>query len=292
MYVMYKHHKEINHRKHQNILYTLVIIVIVLQIGFIVVVSFQVTGFNYKLDKTEKNLSQYYQSLLEDYKKQNQAEINDLALALAAQEAKQDSVEDAISKLKVSQADFSGIIENSLKSVVGVVTESSLGTGFVVNNEGYIVTNEHVISDAKRIRALTYDKRAFNATLIVKDSTRDIALLKIEEDFPQLQLADSNELQIGEKVIAIGNPLGLSFSVSEGIISALDRRGPSNLREYIQTDVSLNPGNSGGPLINTEGEVVGMNNFKISDTEGLGFALESNSIRETINKLTNQTIIA
>jgi S1-C subfamily serine protease len=98
-------------------------------------------------------------------------------------------------------------------------------------------------------------------------------------------------LKVGEKVIAIGNPLGLSFSVTEGIISALDRVGPNNLAEYIQTDVSLNPGNSGGPLINTRGKVVGINNFKIGDAESLGFALESNSIRDSINDLAGEKII-
>jgi serine protease Do len=117
-------------------------------------------------------------------------------------------------------------------------------------------------------------------------------LLRIDgQNITEIKLGDSNLLRIGEKVIAIGNPLGLSFSVSEGIVSGLDRMGPSGWNEYIQTDVSLNPGNSGGPLINSKGEVVGINNFKITDTEGLGFALRSNSIREVVNNITGRDLV-
>ena len=111
-------------------------------------------------------------------------------------------------------------------------------------------------------------------------------LLKIDGGgYDYLELGNSDDLQIGKKVIAIGNPLGLSFTVTEGIVSALHREGPNGLREYIQTDVSLNPGNSGGPLINTQGQAVGMNNFKIGGADSLGFALESNAIKETVNAI-------
>ena len=116
-------------------------------------------------------------------------------------------------------------------------------------------------------------------------------MLKIEGEYQRISLSNSDELQVGNKVIAIGNPLGLSFTVTEGIISALDREGPNGIGEYIQTDVSLNPGNSGGPLISTLGEIVGINNFKIGGAEALGFALESNSIRKTINGIAGETII-
>jgi len=116
-------------------------------------------------------------------------------------------------------------------------------------------------------------------------------LLKISGTYEALELADSDDLQVGRKVIAIGNPLGLSFSVTEGIISALERIGPNGLREYIQTDVSLNPGNSGGPLIDIQGQVIGINNFKIGGAEALGFSLESNAIRDSVNAMLNKTII-
>ena len=174
-----------------------------------------------------------------------------------------------------------------------ISTGSSLGSGFIVNSAGYLVTNNHVIAGKENeIVVLTYDRKNLPATLVIVDNVRDIALLKIEGEFSALSFADKEDIQVGEKVIAIGNPLGLSFTVTEGIISALDRTGPSGLNEYIQTDVSLNPGNSGGPLIDKEGKVVGINNFKIGGAESLGFSLESQIIKESINSLTNSTIIS
>ena len=122
----------------------------------------------------------------------------------------------------------------------------------------------------------------------------DVALLKIEGDYNSLIFDDSDDVRIGEKGIAIGNPLGLSFSVSEGIVSALNREGSNGLKIYIQTDASLNPGNSGGPLIGTDGKVIGINNFKARG-ENLGFALESDYIKQSVNEISldrlNMTIL-
>jgi len=193
--------------------------------------------------------------------------------------------------IKSEQRDFSDVIEGSIKGVVSIGTEKSAGSGFIVNESGYIVTNRHVILGAKQIRILTFDRKTIPAFLVGEDAFRDIALLRVPGIYSPLELAESDEQEVGEKVIAIGNPLGLSFSVTEGIISAVHRVGPNGLSEYIQTDVSLNPGNSGGPLINTDGEVVGINNFKIGGAEGLGFALESNSIKFVINDLADKTIV-
>ena len=203
--------------------------------------------------------------------------------------------------LKVSAGeDFSGIIENAIKSVVTIRTDVGQGTGFIISEQGYIVTNAHVLADqsgglANGIKALTYDKNIVNAEFVGYDGNLDIALLKISGDYDKLKLADSNEIQIGEKVIAIGNPLGLQFSVSEGIVSATHREGPNGINAYIQTDAALNPGNSGGPLINKQGKVIGINNFKVGGGENLGFALESNYIRDTVNKIAvgvlNQSLV-
>ena len=113
----------------------------------------------------------------------------------------------------------------------------------------------------------------------------DISLLKIEGVFEKLNFADSDNIEVGENVIAIGNPLGLQFSVSQGIVSAIHREGPNGIEAYIQTDAALNPGNSGGPLINKQGRVIGINNFKVGGSESLGFALESDFIEETINEI-------
>ena len=196
------------------------------------------------------------------------------------------TIDEEFDLLKASaSADFSGIIEDAIKSVVTIRTDISQGTGFIIDSEGYIVTNYHIMENAKSAGIFTYDSETYSVKLIGYDGTFDIALLKIEGDFEKLNFDDSDDIQIGEKVIAIGNPLGLQFSVSEGIISATHREGISGINSYIQTDAALNPGNSGGPLINKEGDVIGINNFKISGAESLGFALESNQIKETINEI-------
>jgi S1-C subfamily serine protease len=200
------------------------------------------------------------------------------------------SIDEEVSNLKAStSADFSGIIENVIKSVVTIRTDISQGSGFVIANGGYIVTNAHIMEGAKAATIFTYDGKTHKVSLIGQDSNMDISLLKISEtNYKPLTLENSNNVQIGEKVIAIGNPLGLQFSVSEGIISGINRKGTNGLNYYIQTDASLNPGNSGGPLINVKGKVVGINNFKLSGSENIGFALESDYIKDTVNKIFKQ----
>ena len=199
------------------------------------------------------------------------------------------SVRTEISELKATtSADFSGIIEDAIKSVVTIRTDVSQGTGFIITEGGYIVTNAHVMAGAKAATIITYNEEQHIVKLIGQDSTMDIALLKIDGEYDELELADSDDVQIGEKVIAIGNPLGLQFSVTEGIVSAVDRPGANGIEAYIQTDAALNPGNSGGPLINKEGEAIGINNFKVGGGESLGFALESNYLRDSINEISEE----
>jgi len=181
--------------------------------------------------------------------------------------------------------DFSGVIEDVVKAVVSVRTDVSQGSGFIINEEGYVVTNSHVISGAEEIQVLTYEEGLKSAELVGYDVEGDIALLKISWGYDYLRFDDSDEARIGENVIAVGNPHGLSFSVTEGIISALNRNGFSNEEAYIQTDVPLNPGNSGGPLINKVGKVIGVNNWKIGGAESLGFSLESNYAIDLINDI-------
>jgi len=186
--------------------------------------------------------------------------------------------------------DFSGIIEEAVKSVVTIKTDISQGTGFLISTDGYIVTNAHVIDGAKAAGVFTYDGEQHQVSLIGYDNEMDIALLKIDGNYEKLKLDNSNNVNVGEKVIAIGNPLGLQFSVSQGIVSAIHREGTNNLPAYIQTDAALNPGNSGGPLINTDGKVIGINNFKIGNSESIGFALESNYIKEAVNSISQQAL--
>jgi S1-C subfamily serine protease len=198
------------------------------------------------------------------------------------------SLDNEMTELKASaSSDFSGVIEDAIKSVVTIRTDISQGSGFVIADGGYIVTNAHVIQGATAAQIITYDEKTHNKVWVIgKNENMDIALLKIESSiYDSLTLGNSENVQIGEKVITIGNPLGLQFSVSEGIISAVHREGDNGLKAYIQTDAALNSGNSGGPLINTAGKVIGINNFKIDGGENLGFSLESDYIKSTVNEI-------
>jgi S1-C subfamily serine protease len=198
------------------------------------------------------------------------------------------SIDKEMTQLKASvSSDFSGIIEDLKKSVVTIRTDISQGSGFIIADGGYIVTNAHVMEGATAAEIITYDKKTHGGVLkLGEDKNMDIILLKISEtEYNPLELEDSDNIQVGEKVIAIGNPLGLSFSVSGGIVSAVNREGENGIAAYIQTDAALNSGNSGGPLIDTNGKVIGINNFKISDSENIGFALESNYIKKAVNDI-------
>ncbi len=201
------------------------------------------------------------------------------------------SIDEEITTLKASvSADFSGIFEDAVKSVVTIKTDVSQGSGFFIADSGYVVTNAHVMEGATAAVIITYDGESHSVSRIGENPTMDIILLKISSsDYKPLKLGNSDDIQIGEKVIAIGNPLGLSFSVSDGIVSAIHREGENGLKVYIQTNADLNPGNSGGPLIDVNGKVIGINNFKVNEAEGLGFALESNYIKEVVNDISIQT---
>lgn len=188
-----------------------------------------------------------------------------------------------------SAFDFSEIIENSLKSVVQIKTSESLGSGFFVY-EGYILTNTHVIISGGSTNITTYDGKIYSPSERWVDLGSDISLLKIENSsYKSLRFGNSSKIKVGEKVIAIGNPFGLENSVSEGIVSSI-REGKDDGREYLQTDAPLNPGNSGGPLINKEGKVIGINNLKVSFSDGLGFALKSNYAKEIINEISRERL--
>jgi S1-C subfamily serine protease len=285
-------------KRHRNILYTLVCILLILQIISFVTLSSRVVETQGELAETRKairNVSDTFAAALAQYDTQTQRNFNDVSLALSSVTTKlsqqQSSFDEQLTLLKSKQGDFSGIISKAVKSVVTVRTDRSLGSGFVVDERGYIVTNYHVIAGAQKIAVATHDSRIIGAVLLSVDKTKDLALLKIDGSYPALPLADSDKLKVGNKVVAIGNPLGLSFTVTEGIVSGLDREGPNGLEAYIQTDVSLNPGNSGGPLIDTNGAVVGINNFKVGDAESLGFALESNVLKQAIVAMSNATVV-
>lgn len=167
----------------------------------------------------------------------------------------------------------------------------SLGSGFLIASDGFILTNNHVIEGAKKVIVkLPSDETEYPAKVIGTDPLLDIALIMIDaKDLPAASLGDSDQLQIGEWVIAIGNPFGLDSTVTAGIVSGKERRiGDSPFESFIQTDAKINPGNSGGPLINMRGEVVGINSVIFSETGenmGIGFAIPINMIKEILPEL-------
>ena len=238
---------------------------------------------------------------ISDIQKSAQTQIDEMSSAILGLQGNLEEKQQQINLLKASAGeDFSGIIESSIPSVVIIRTDSGQGTGFVIDEEGYIITNAHVLADEKGylatgLHAINYEGGRINLNFIGYDNELDIALLKAQGNYKALDLGNSNDVKIGEKVIAIGNPYGLVFSVSEGIVSGTHREGPSSLKAYTQIDAALNPGNSGGPLINKQGKAIGINNFKVAGGENLGFALESNHIKIAVNnialKALNQTII-
>jgi len=167
------------------------------------------------------------------------------------------------------------------------------GSGFVVSEGGYILTNHHVIDGADNIEVLFSDRQEYRAKVIGSDRRSDLALLKIDaEDLPTIEFADADELRVGEWVLAIGSPFGLDYSVSAGIVSAIGRSIPTEKGEnyvpFIQTDVAINPGNSGGPLFNLDGEVVGINSqiySRSGGSIGLSFAIPTSVALTVIEQL-------
>jgi serine protease Do len=169
----------------------------------------------------------------------------------------------------------------------------SMGSGFVISDDGYILTNHHVVDGADEIQVLFSDRAEYSATIIGSDRRSDLALLKIEaDDLPTVEFADADDLRVGEWVLAIGSPFGLDYSVTAGIVSAIGRSIPTDKREnyvpFIQTDVAINPGNSGGPLFNLDGEVVGINSqiySRSGGSIGLSFSIPTSVAMGVVKQL-------
>ncbi|MGK0297846.1 MAG: serine protease Do [Gammaproteobacteria bacterium] len=171
--------------------------------------------------------------------------------------------------------------------------QSSLGSGFIITKDGYIITNNHVVSDADEIIVKLNDRREFVAEVIGTDPRSDIAVIKIDSDnLPVLKLGDSSNLKVGEWVLAIGSPFGFDKSVTQGIVSAMGRSLPNDSYvPFIQTDVAINPGNSGGPLFNLNGEVIGVNSQIYSRNGGymgLSFAVPINVVTDVYEQIINK----
>ncbi|MBM4054198.1 MAG: PDZ domain-containing protein [Planctomycetes bacterium] len=176
------------------------------------------------------------------------------------------------------------------------MVERPLGSGVIIDEEGYIVTNEHVVSRASKLNVRLANGKNYEATMISSDPVSDLAVLKIESEdpLPYVKIGTSKDLMIGETVIALGNPFGLENSVTTGVLSAKNRTftfssdyGDIEYDGLLQTDALINPGNSGGPLINIDGELIGINTAIVNHAQGIGFAIPVDKVRETLVKLFN-----
>lgn len=213
--------------------------------------------------------------------------------------------------------DFADMVEGSRPAVVNIYTrtrrrvltrepspffqhrlvprervDQSLGSGFIIDAQGLVLTNYHVIENATEIGVRLLDERWFEAEVVGTDPKTDVALLRMRDarDLPHLALADSAALRVGNWVVAIGNPLGLASTVTAGIASAVGRRalpvgGELRYQDFIQTDASINPGNSGGPLLDIRGKVVGINTAVIAEGQGIGFAIPINMVKDILPRL-------
>ncbi|HNT43145.1 MAG TPA: DegQ family serine endoprotease [Syntrophorhabdaceae bacterium] len=173
--------------------------------------------------------------------------------------------------------------------------QRSLGSGFIIDKEGYILTNNHVVEKATTIKVKLSDEKEYDARIIGRDPKTDIALIKVDvrQSLPVAVLGDSEVLQVGDWVLAIGNPFGLEHTVTAGIVSAKGRIiGAGPYDQFIQTDASINPGNSGGPLLNLKGEVVGINTAIVSGGQGIGFAIPINVAKDMLSQLKSKGKVA
>ena len=172
---------------------------------------------------------------------------------------------------------------------------SGSGSGFIIDPKGMVLTNNHVVEGAVTIRVRLDDGRSFDADIVGRDPLSDVAVIKLKgkvDSLPALKLGDSSAMRVGDWVVAIGNPFGLSSSVSAGIISALDRQiGASRYDQFLQTDAAINPGNSGGPLFNLKGEVIGINSAIIGSATGIGFAVPSSMVKALLPQLEKNGVV-
>ena len=196
------------------------------------------------------------------------------------------------SLMEIFEKTEASVVQVNVRSADGRIMPGNMGSGFVYSDDGYIITNNHVIDNAEKVTITFLDGESYIAQIIGTDSDLDLAVLKVQTGSTYLQpipIGDSSKLKVGQEIAAIGNPFGLSGSMTSGIISQMGRLLPQDsgysIPDVIQTDAAINPGNSGGPLLNMRGEVVGINTAIQSATgefTGVGFAVPSNTVKKVI----------
>ena len=200
-----------------------------------------------------------------------------------------------LSLIEIFKNSEAGVVRVNVQRTEEALTPTGVGSGFVFDKKGHVITNAHVVNGATKVVVTFLDGRSYNADVIGVDNFTDIAVIKVNADLSllhPLSLGDSSNLQVGEPIAAIGNPFGLSGSMTSGIVSQLDRLLPSgagySIPDVIQTDAAINPGNSGGPLLNMRGEIVGINTAIQSATgefTGVGFAVPSQTVAKIVPSL-------
>ena len=200
-----------------------------------------------------------------------------------------------LSLIQIFERSEEGVVQVNIQRSSDLVTSNGVGSGFVFDKNGHVITNEHVVNDAEKVIVTFLDGRSYNADVIGVDAATDIAVIQVDADpslLKPLHIGDSSNLKVGMRVAAIGNPFGLSGTMTSGIISALGRLLPQatgfSIPDVVQTDAAINPGNSGGPLLNSRAEVVGINTAIQSATgefTGVGFAIPSNTIAKIVPRL-------
>jgi len=204
--------------------------------------------------------------------------------------ANENLIVDAVEKVSKCVVNIASVrmVQDQLFRVFPV---EGVGSGIIVDGKGFILTNNHVVDEAQKLKITLKDGNVFNGVVVGTDEVTDLAVVRVDskEALPFARLGDSDQLKIGEIVIAIGNPFGLTGgpTVTAGIVSALNRslQFESGALELIQTDAAINPGNSGGPLVNTNGEVIGINTAKMPYAQGIGFAVPVNTARIIVKDL-------
>jgi S1-C subfamily serine protease len=174
----------------------------------------------------------------------------------------------------------------------GLVPQEGQGSGFIIDHDGHVLTNYHVVADARQVEVTLHNRKKYRATIVGTDRSHDLAIVQIKApDLNPMVLGDSKNLQVGQKVYAIGNPFGLAGTLTSGIVSSIrsvQEPNGINIDEAIQTDAAINPGNSGGPLLNSHGEVIGINTMiasSVGQNAGIGFAIPINTAKAVLNDL-------
>lgn len=290
--------------KNTTLILIVIIITIISNLAIYSLLTFQyntkIVKLEEKISSTESDLKNQIQTESNEAKnlinqtitntKQINQSITKITLDLNTVEDKAEFLEELndelvikFADLDITSKDFSNVINTSLKSIVSIITKDGVGSGTIIDKRGYIITNAHIVKDATSIKVIDYYSNLYFVEIISISNNMDLALLKIvsnNKTFTHLEYSNSDLITVGQLVIGIGNPLGLSFSVTQGIISAKDRDLDGTTISYIQTDIPINPGNSGGPLISSTGKIIGISTLTIANTEGLGFAIPSNDAKQ------------